>query len=92
MILRGDAGAKSPHEAVFGFRAKGGLMSVRYKNWKLIMPGKGAKDVDIPAELYNLTTDLGEQVNVASKHPDVVKKIIKIGNEADQAIKTNQPI
>ena len=91
-ILRGDAGAKSPHKAVFGFRPKGGLMSVRYENWKLIMPSKGAKGVAIPAELYDLTTDLGESINVASEHPAIVKKIVNMGKEADEAIKTNKPI
>jgi hypothetical protein len=32
-------------------------------------------------ELYNLKTDIGESVNVATKHPDVVKQLSQYADE-----------
>lgn len=90
-LLRGDKNAKSPHKAVFGFRPRGGLESVRYGHWKLIMPFNRQGKAQ-PAELYDLRTDLGEQVNVSDKHPDVVRQMIRMGEEADKAIKENRKL
>ena len=33
---------------------------------------------EIPIELYNLVSDIGEQNNIAACHPDVVKNISNI--------------
>ena len=85
-LMKQEAGAVSPHEAIFGFKARGGLMSVRYENWKLVMSGKQRNGEAIPLQLYNLTTDLGEENNVADQNPKVVKQILKIADAADKAI------
>lgn len=91
-LMRGDDKAISPHTAVYGFKSKGGLMSVRYKNWKLIMPGKHRTgDFETP-QLYNLTNDIGETTNVANSHSSIVKEILKLADNADKAIKENRPI
>lgn len=91
-LMKAEQGAVSPHKAVFGFRPRGGIESVRYLNWKLVMPSMGKKENQSPAELYNLNDDLGESRNVAGAHADIVKKMIRMGEEADKAIKNNEAI
>jgi arylsulfatase A-like enzyme len=44
--------------------------AVRYQNWKAVQPKKNA-----PWELYDLSSDLGENRNVAAEHPDVMAKV-----------------
>lgn len=91
-LMKGENGVVSPHKAVFGFRPRGGLSSVRWQNWKLVMPATGKGGKAVPAELYNLDDNLGESRNVAGNHPDVVKKMIRMGEEADRAIKDGKAI
>lgn len=91
-LMKAEQGAVSPHKAVFGFRPRGGIESVRYLNWKLVMPSMGKKENQSPAELYNLNDDLGESRNVAGAHADIVKKMIRMGEEADKAMKNNEAI
>ncbi len=91
-LMKGEKGAKSPHRAVYGFKAKGGLMSVRYKDWKLVIPGKNKNgDLESP-QLYDLTNDIGEAINVADKHPVIVKEILALASQADEAVKEKRPI
>jgi arylsulfatase A len=47
--------------------------AIRYGNWKAIR-----LEANKPLELYNLDADIGEQNNVAAKHPDVVTHIEKL--------------
>ncbi|MGH9935975.1 MAG: arylsulfatase [Blastocatellia bacterium] len=51
------------HERVFS-------QAVRMRDWKAVR-----KAPDSPLELYDLKNDIGEQNDIAVKHPDVVKKI-----------------
>ncbi|HKI90243.1 MAG TPA: sulfatase/phosphatase domain-containing protein, partial [Draconibacterium sp.] len=51
--------------------------AVRMDNWKGIRLGKGS-----PIQLYNLQNDIGEQNNVAEKHPEVVHEIESIMRSA----------
>lgn len=48
--------------------------AVRYGKWKAVQ-NHMYRDKDAPIELYDLSTDIGEQHNVAEAHPDVIKKI-----------------
>ncbi len=91
-LMKGEKGAQSPHHAVFGFRPRGGIESVRYKNWKLIMPSTDRQGNKYPAELYDLEKDLGEANNIAAQHANVVSDMQKMGEDADKAIKMNEPI
>ncbi|GAH39069.1 unnamed protein product, partial [marine sediment metagenome] len=61
-LLFAEPGAKSPHDAFF-YKA----MGVRSGKWKFLTKGKG--------ELYNLEEDIGENNNIASRHPDTVKRL-----------------
>ena len=51
------------HERVFS-------QAVRMGDWKAVRKAPGS-----PLELYDLKNDIGEQNNIAIKHPDVMKKI-----------------
>ncbi len=52
------------------FHERGFAQAARMGDWKGVR-----KALNAPLELYDLKTDLGEQNDIASKHPDVVKKI-----------------
>jgi arylsulfatase A-like enzyme len=78
-ILSGQPNARSPHEELF-YYYKNELRAVRSGRWKLItaheyvtwpLPDKHR----VPLSLYDLETDIGETVNVAEEHPDVVKRL-----------------
>jgi arylsulfatase A-like enzyme len=89
-ILAGEDGAKSPHEAYY-FYYGNQLQAMRMGDWKLHFPhgyrtmaGRpGGKDgiptnysqAKIGLALFNLKDDIGEQNDIAEKHPDIVKKM-----------------
>lgn len=89
-LIKGDKGAKSPHEAVFGFKPRGGLSSVRYENWKLVIIDK--KGVIERLELYDLSKDIGETIDISKEHPKMVKKLKSLGDKANEAIEDNKNI
>ena len=66
-LYLGSEGAKSPHDAYFYCKGNG-AESVRAGNWKLRAQKKGV-------ELYNLADDIGEEINLADKHPEKVKEL-----------------
>lgn len=88
-LLRGTSGAKSPHEALFFYWGRH-LEALRSGPWKLHFPHAyrtptGQRGADgkpgpyaqakIELALFNLETDIGEKMNVAAKHPDVVERL-----------------
>jgi arylsulfatase len=97
-LLKGDAKAKNPHDAYFFYYNANELQAVRSGQWKLILPhtyrtlGQQAKAKDgIPVkyrnvqaglELYDLGKDSGETRNVADQHPDVVKHLTALAEQA----------
>ncbi|MBS1810675.1 MAG: sulfatase [Acidobacteria bacterium] len=97
-LLQGEAKAKNPHDAYFFYYNTNELQAVRSGKWKLIFPhtyrtlGNQPKAKDgIPAkytnvksglELYDLESDMGEKTNVADKHPDVVKRLEALAEQA----------
>lgn len=91
-LMKAENGAKSPHKAVYGFRPRGGVESVRFLHWKLIMPKIISEGKLSHAELYNLNDDLNEQNNVATFNSELVEQMIRMGEEADRAIKENRKI
>ena len=86
-LLAGRKGAKSPHEA-FYYYYLAQLQGVRAGRWKLHLPLKakwrnfrGATRRS-EAELYDLAADVGESRNVAEKHPDVVRRLMALAEQA----------
>jgi arylsulfatase A-like enzyme len=69
-LLRGESGARSPHEAFF-YYFRDDLEAVRSGKWKLFVRRKGEE----VAELYDLDADIGETTNVHGDHPDVVAEL-----------------
>jgi arylsulfatase A len=56
---------------------KGFSTAIRRGKWKAVIPTHN-KDM----ELYDLSTDLGEKNNVASKHPEIIEEMEEIIKEA----------
>ncbi|NQV35144.1 MAG: sulfatase [Phycisphaeraceae bacterium] len=93
-----DAGVKSPHEAFYCYYGNGQLQAVRDRRWKLHFPhkyrtmaGRPGGTGGIPTnysqattglELYDLKTDVGETHNVIGSHPEVVKRLQRLAEQA----------
>jgi arylsulfatase A-like enzyme len=69
-LMKGEGGAKSPHEAFF-YYLRGRLEAVRCGKWKLHC-AKGQRDI---CELYDLESDVRESANLAERHPEVVAEL-----------------
>jgi arylsulfatase A-like enzyme len=94
-LLSGKRSAKTPHEVIY-FYWERELHAVRSGKWKLHfphpfhtnpMPGSGGKmgpegDDYIELSLFDLDADVGETKNVATEHPDVVKRLQAYGEQA----------
>ncbi|WDQ17215.1 arylsulfatase [Rhodopirellula sp. P2] len=70
---------QQPHEYLYWeFYEQGGRQAVRRGNWKAIrqpwMTG--------PTQLYDLKADIGETTNLASDHPEIVKQLESLMEEA----------
>ncbi|MDF1824540.1 MAG: arylsulfatase [Verrucomicrobiales bacterium] len=80
-ILRGEADA-SPRSSIIA-QSINGSFCIRDGNWKLILcpdsggwsdprPGRADSSALFPVQLYDLSNDPGEQLNLAEQHPDRV--------------------
>ena len=50
------------------------------------IPGRYNDDVATGLELYDLSTDIGEQRNVADQHPEVVQRLTALANAKRQEL------
>jgi len=76
------AGEQRRHAYLYWeFYAQGGKQALRLGDWKGVRLGVN-QDRQAPLELYNLSTDLGEQLNVSDRYPDVVNRIEQLMQEA----------
>src|SRR5258705_1362713 len=67
--LRGQS-APSHEFTYWEFHERGVQQAVRMGRWKAVRLSK-----DAPLELYDLSSDPGEQRNVRASHPDIIEKI-----------------
>ena len=101
-LLTNSDSAKSPYEA-FYYYAGNELQAIRSGKWKLHLPhtyrtpveigndGNRGKMVEkeVPLSLYNLESDIGEQINVASQYPDIIQQLSKMAEKFDKNLKQN---
>ncbi|MCK4464343.1 MAG: arylsulfatase, partial [Bacteroidales bacterium] len=59
------------------FLEQGGKQAVRKGDWKAVRLNV-MKNPDNPIELYNLSSDTGEENNIADKNPEFVKMMEEI--------------
>jgi arylsulfatase A-like enzyme len=74
-----------PHESLYW--RLGSQMALRQGNWKLVkydLAADGGKAGEAsPAKLYNLTTDISENTDLAVKMPEKVKELEAVWNKWD---------
>lgn len=82
---------KSPHSALY-FYAINSLNAVRVGKWKLhVARGFKGEDRKEMPQLFDLSVDAGESYNLADRHPDLVKQLIKMIESFDREIKRERP-
>ena len=72
--LLGKPDQKQHEYLYWEFAEKGGRVAIRKGNWKAVRY-MASSDPHSPLEVYDLTTDPSESINVASKHPDVASDL-----------------
>lgn len=71
--LLGDSKDQKQHDYLYWeFHERGGRQAVRKGKWKAVKYNV-LKKPNAPIELYDLSIDKGEESNVASQHPEIVK-------------------
>ena len=98
-LLKNQKGAKSPHEILYAYQGKN-LQTIRKGKWKLHLPrttqsvpfyagrrwGRGTIDSLNAPLLFNLENDIGEQIDLAHKFPEVVKELLDEAERARQEL------
>ena len=72
-------GRQQDHEALY-WEYHGlwdGAQAVRMGDWKGVRLG-GHSSADVPIELYDLSSDLGETSDVSADHPAIVERIAEV--------------
>ena len=73
--LLGQPGKQTKRDYLYWeFHEQGGKQAVRMGKWKGLRLNV-KKDPNHAIELYDLSKDIGEKNNLASKHPEIVRKI-----------------
>ena len=79
-VVAAIKGGRLPSRAYlyWEFHENGFSQAVRMGNWK----GVRLKTRQAPIQLFDLTTDIGETKDVATSHPEIVKRIAEIFESA----------
>ena len=82
--LLGKPHQQNQHEYLYWeFTEQGGKRALRQGPWKIVQL-KVSSPAPPDPELYNLSDDLGETQNVAGRHPEVVKRLTPLMDQAHQ--------
>ena len=73
--------SQAPHAQIFIRKFDQSRYIVRQGDFKLVIPYKGASP-----QLYNLSTDIGEETNIAALHPERVKALDKLRKDWDSQL------
>jgi arylsulfatase A-like enzyme len=80
--LIGKENQKQHDYLYWEFHEKGGRKALRKGDWKLVQYDVFTPEKTTTTELYNLSTDIGEEKNVATENPELVKKLLELMNSA----------
>lgn len=80
-ILKGESGQKQHAYLYWEFVELGGRQAIRKGDWKAVRLNV-KKDRNSPTELYNLKNDPSESMDVASSHPELVREMGMLFEEA----------
>lgn len=90
-------GEDAPHEAIFYYH-RNDLEAVRAGRWKVVFRRTDFQrrlgDRLRPTALYDLVEDVGEERNVQLRHPEIVKRLVRLGERMRQDLgddKTGAP-
>ncbi len=91
-LLAGDA--ESPRNEFVYYTSQGHVEGLRQGNWKLLVKaarGKGRGKAAAAAEvmLFDLSSDMGEQSNLATANPEVVDALTKRMSKLDAELEAN---
>jgi arylsulfatase len=75
-LLNGTTRTLSREFLFWDFNGYGGQQAVRLGRWKGVR--RNLHRVVSPIELYDLATDVGETLDVASRHPEIVRRMAGI--------------
>jgi len=82
--LTGKRNQQKKHDYLyFEFPEKNGQVAIRLGDWKAVKSNM-KKDKNAPWEIYNLLTDKDESNNVATQHPELIKRFEAILNKEHQ--------
>jgi arylsulfatase A len=80
-VMLGKDPLQQKHEYLyFEYPEKGGQVAIRMGDWKGIRVNVRQNE-NAPWELYNLSADIGEQNDVASQHPEIIRKLTTIAEK-----------
>ena len=88
-LLSGVPNAKTPYDAFIYHARFAKLSGVRMGDWKLLIDVDARTWVHQRDALYNLKSDPGEKRNVATRHPERVKKLKRRLARFEQELKKN---
>lgn len=79
--MLGKDGLQQRHEYLyFEYPEKGGQVAIRMGDWKGVRT-RVRSNAHAPWQLYNLKTDIAEQHDLASEHPDIIRRLAVIAEK-----------
>jgi arylsulfatase A-like enzyme len=78
-----QSGEQRKHSHLYwAFHERGGRVAIRKGDWKLVKYNVD-KDPDASWELYDLSIDISESRNVASRRPELVRELAELAEQSE---------